>query len=371
MVAAGPLAPELGAVQLALSLAAALTRRGHQVALWSTDEEPPPAGLRAREATAWRRRRVLERAAREPHLDAVDAPPLLVGRALAQRWPVVARSVQPDLRYFAAALPTILARSPRHPRSTIAGLLLELRHQLQALAGVRRSALLLCLGSAEERWWRRRAPWLQRRLGHLVTAPAPRDRERLAAVRDRRRPPRGPGVRYLWLGRWSPHKGAARLVRFLEQHCATHPADTCTVAGGGEEPAGALAGLAAAGRVRVVPRFSREELPELLLAHDAGLFTSTAEGWGLSLSEMLESGMPVFATREGAVPDLEPFFPELLRPFPPVDPAAALSHAGDPPGPGYDERFSWEAIARDYEAQVLPVLTRRATPPGRSPEGPW
>lgn len=40
--------------------------------------------------------------------------------------------------------------------------------------------------------------------------------------------------------------------------------------------------------------------------YDAGLFTSEAEGWGLSLNEMLESDMPVFATEVGGVRDLRP-----------------------------------------------------------------
>jgi hypothetical protein len=70
---------------------------------------------------------------------------------------------------------------------------------------------------------------------------------------------------------------------------------------------------------------------------------------------MLESGLPVFATEAGAVPDLRPYFPRSLRPFPPPahpEPAPLEDLAAN----GYFERFTWPAIAREYERQIEGAL---------------
>ncbi|HRC87715.1 MAG TPA: hypothetical protein PK413_19135 [Thermoanaerobaculia bacterium] len=107
-------------------------------------------------------------------------------------------------------------------------------------------------------------------------------------------------------------------------------------------------------------RLPRVELPGLLERHHAGLFTSVAEGWGLSLSEMLESGMPVWATRAGGVPDLEAYFPGALLPFPPPLALQAGELPRVEPAPGYFERFSWGAIAARYELEVLLALASRS-----------
>ena len=163
----------------------------------------------------------------------------------------------------------------------------------------------------------------------------------------------GPGVRFLWIGRWSHQKGAQRLTAFLRERMAAHPKDTFTLAGCGPAAARHLpAAWLRTGRVRLIPQFPRTALPDLLASHDAGLFTSKVEGWGLSLTEMLESGLPVYATEAGAVADLRPYFPGSLRPFPPpaeIAPACPEDLRAN----GYYERFSWPEIARSYEAQVL------------------
>jgi glycosyltransferase involved in cell wall biosynthesis len=115
------------------------------------------------------------------------------------------------------------------------------------------------------------------------------------------------------------------------------------------------------GRVRLVSSFSRAELPDLLAAHDAGLFTSSVEGWGLSLNEMLESGLPVYATAAGAVDDLRPYFPVSLRPFPPPElPPLPGEGLEDLAANGYYERFNWDRIGRDYERQALRAAGRDA-----------
>jgi hypothetical protein len=79
----------------------------------------------------------------------------------------------------------------------------------------------------------------------------------------------------------------------------------------------------------------------------------------MTLNEMLESGMPVYATEAGGVEDLRPFFPRSLQPFPPppspepeaFEPAATSSE--DLAASGYYERFGWSEIARRYEEEIL------------------
>jgi glycosyltransferase involved in cell wall biosynthesis len=143
------------------------------------------------------------------------------------------------------------------------------------------------------------------------------------------------------------------VARFVMERSQTRPGDTFTFAGTGTSDLPELHGCPG-DRVRIVPSFARPELPALLASHDVGLFTSRVEGWGLSLSEMLESGMVVFATRAGGVPDLAPFFPASLRTFPPPPRVESLE-LEDLASNGYYRQFDWNTIAAAYEQAVLPL----------------
>jgi glycosyltransferase involved in cell wall biosynthesis len=350
LVSHPPLTAELGAAQIALNLSAALRDRGHDARAWSP--EPLPAGTRW--WNLWRRQtQGLERfAEREGPFDVIEVPAISASARLARHGRVVVRSVQPELRYLFLDLRGDLAHRLT-PRS-LANAALGLPRAAAILGGWRRASRILCLGSLELAWMRRRFPRWTAKLGLWVCALSPEDRKAVAGIRRGRTGMiAGPGVRFLWVGRWSAQKGTRRLLRFLRERIAARPEDSFTLAGCGpaaerEIPAAWLR----SGRVRILPAFSRPELPALLAGHDAGLFTSDVEGWGLSLTEMLESGLTVFATEAGAVADLRPYFPVSLRPFPPPAEIA--------PGPledleanGYSERFSWPAIARSWEEQVL------------------
>ncbi|HKH43096.1 MAG TPA: glycosyltransferase family 4 protein [Thermoanaerobaculia bacterium] len=349
------LTAELGAAQIALHLAAELRALGHDAAAWSPELLPP--------GTRWwnlwvRQRRAIERYAREHGpFDLIDTPAISASAALAREAPLLVRSLQPELHYLAWAvwgdLRHRLLPSPR----ALAHALLSLPRAGAIAAGWRRARGILCLGGGELAWMRRRFPGWAGKLGVYVCAPSEAERSALAAVRRQRSAPaHGAGIRFLWMGRWTAHKGTRRLLHFLGGRLASSRDDRFTIAGCGPAAEREVpAEWRHSGRVHLVPSFARSELPALLAAHDAGLFTSSVEGWGLSVSEMLESGLPVYATEAGAVRDLRPWFPASLRPFPPparIEPAAPEDLEAN----GYYQRFTWRQIAREYERQVMAFL---------------
>lgn len=345
-----PLAAELGAAQTALTLAAALCERGHDAVAWSPAPLPPD--------TRWwtfrrrQRRRVEAAGVHAGPFDIIDTPPTTATASLARAGCLVVRSIQPELLYLADAVTGELRRHPS-PRSLV-NALQAVPRAASIVAGWRRARLILCLGNRELAWMRRRYPRWQNRLRSYVSAPVPAERDAFLALRAQR-PPRssGEGIRFLWIGRWSRHKRPGTLLSFFRERAAGFPADTLTIAGCG--PAAERDIAADLKRsVRIVPAFSRTELLGLLADHDAGLFTSAIEGWGLSLNEMLEAGLPVFATEAGATDDLRPYFPASLRPFPPPPrPGIEPAPLEDLEANGYLQRFSWPEIARQYEEDVL------------------
>jgi glycosyltransferase involved in cell wall biosynthesis len=351
LVSHAPLSEEFGASQMALNLAEALRARGHEAFAWSPEPLPPGSRWSQRR----RQKRAIEAFAENSGpFDVIDSPPTTVSRKLARLGGLVARSIQPELRYVVCDLAYDLRRR-RSPR-VLAHAVSASAAAAAVVAGWRRAGLILCLGSGELAWMWRHFPRWRSKLRLYLNATPPGERSALAEVR-RLRPETlgGEGIRFLWIGRWSAHKGIERLRRFLADRLAAFPNDTVTLAGCGVEAEQDLAReWTASGRVRVMPRFARTDLPLLLVQHDAGLFTSEVEGWGLSLCEMLESGMPVFATEAGAVPDLRPYFPDALRPFPPPSKANLdLRPLEDLAANGYFARFTWHEVARCYESEVL------------------
>jgi glycosyltransferase involved in cell wall biosynthesis len=352
MVAYGPLSAEMGASQVALNLADALSARGHEVVIWSP--QPLPPGVRWWQDWVWRRRQLEDYLDAAPAFDVVDLPTIALSRRLARHAPLVARSTQPALQYFLLDARDSLARAGRSPLIAAAQLLHGARLSAAVVRGWHHASIILCLGTAEQEWMRRRFPWTRPRLAHYFNAVGREEQAELSRLRRQRSRPPGPGLRFLWIGRWTRHKGTDRLVRFLSERTAARPQDSFTLAGTGSVGTAGIGSLPAGlrDRVRVIPSFSRSELPGLLASHDAGLFTSTSEGWGLSLNEMLESGLPVFATEAGGVRDLRPYFPGTLLPFPPpldAGPTKLCESGLDT----YYRHFTWEAIAERYEVDVL------------------
>jgi glycosyltransferase involved in cell wall biosynthesis len=336
-------------------LTAALRRRGHDALAWS----PEPLTPRPRWWNLHRRRtRAIEAfVATNGPFDVIDTQAITATSVLSRSARLVVRSVQPELRYLHTGLRAEARRGPT-PRLALHSLL-SILEATRIVAGWRRADHVLCLGSIELERMRRSYPRWSAKLGMYVIAPPAADRSRFEAVRAARSDvarPATAGKRFLWLGRWTAHKGTRLLGELLGEREKRSSQDSFTLAGTGADP-----GIGSP-RCRVIPSYRRDELPSLLQDHDAGLFTSEVEGWGLSLNEMLESGLPVFATEAGGVADLKAYFPESLRPFPPplqFEPP----RLEDLESNGYRARFDWDAIATSYEEQVLqPTPTMLAMP---------
>lgn len=355
IVTHAPLTAEFGASQIALNLGEALRAYGHDVTLWSP--QPLPANTRWWWTLRVLRWRLDEFLGTAEAFDIVDCPATFVTRLARRSATVIARSTQPDLLYLRNDLAN---RRPRGFKS-LAYLpfeyLLTVYHMTLVLRGWSRATRILCLGSLELEWMRRWCPWWRGKLFSYSIAPSSDDRLELAEVRKGRVPRKDDRLRFLWIGRWVPHKGRRKLLDFITHWNTDRPQDTFTIAGCGLDVERDCPGdLVRSGIISIVPFFKRPGLAALLARHDAGLFTSSVEGWGLSMNEMLESGMPLFATETGGALDLKEFFNEALLPFPPGSDYASRVTANPVISENYLNEFSWEKIAAKYLQSVCSTL---------------
>lgn len=333
-----------GAAQIAINLGEALRQVGHDVEIYSPRFKLGRGFWWARERRA--RRALSDFLVESRAFDVVDAPPWLVP-PLGQRF--VARSVQPELEYLAVGEQRAGSGRMPAPRRFV--------HRLHA-ASVRRGVVrgwrlasrILCLGTADLEQMRLRFPALLPSLRMYRACPSSDDREALRrALLSRRAPVRLEEARFLWIGRWSPHKGLDLLAAFARDFFAAYPNARLTLAGTGTvDVSWEGFDFRAIPSVRILATFERSELGTLLAEHDAGLFTSEVEGWGLGMQEMLESGLPVYAVEAGAVSDLRSWFPTLLRPFPPVVDGRLPDRVSAESLGAYDASFRWPTLAAEY-----------------------
>ncbi|HAG81042.1 MAG TPA: hypothetical protein DCL61_07685 [Cyanobacteria bacterium UBA12227] len=200
-------------------------------------------------------------------------------------------------------------------------------------------------------------PWWKNKLSYYVNALSKTDQEALAQLRIARQNPSGDSLKFLWIGRWVSHKGTDILLDFITQWTAIRPQDNFTIAGcgiGAEKDCPVE--LIQSGKLKIIPSFERTQLCSLLANHHIGLFTSKVEGWGLVLNEMLESGMPVFATPVGGVSDLHPFFKEKLKLFPPSLQLIKNVQFSSTTLEEYYRTFTWEKIGEAYRSSLLESL---------------
>lgn len=351
-----PVEKAYGAAQIAISLGEALGERCHDVTVWS----PEPLETSRLGWNKWLlQRRAIERflGASRP-FDVVDLPPVSISPALAEAAPVVvARSVQPDLLYLESERRALAASGVRNLPRYLLSLLAAAPLARALAAGWHRAHVALCLGSHEREWMADRFPGIRGRLREYVAAPGNEDRRKLHEVARSRRPLEEHSVRWLWIGRWVAHKGTRTLLEFMRERFRV-TSDRFTIAGCGEGVEREMdQEWIRVSRVQVVPSFRRVDLPRLLGDHDAGLFTSEVEGWGLSVQEMLESGLPVAASHAGCVPDLAAHLDSGLVAFPPSGGQSAQAPVRF--RESYRQRFDWSQIAASYEATVVTALQQR------------
>jgi glycosyltransferase involved in cell wall biosynthesis len=350
-----PVTPDFGAGQCALNLAEALRQVGHEVVTWS----PYPLGeIRWRNLVSLMRSRLDRFLLTEQPFDVIDCPAAFVTRQVRKSTSVIARNVQPEILY----LLNNLAGSVAVDLKSIGRFPLEFAHFIYhaglTLLGWAKADRILCLGGVDAGWMAKWFPWWQSKLTTYSIGLSTLDQRKLTEVRRGRTKPHSDQIRFLWIGRWARHKNPGLLLAFIEQWRRERPQDTFTVAGCG--PAAEKecpADLLVSGTIKVVPSFDRSELYSLLASSDVGLFTSNVEGWGISLNEMLESGMPVFATPAGGVEDLQKYF-ENLHAFPPKLDLVLNSKVPVISG-AYYANMCWPRVAADYDAMLakpLPAL---------------
>jgi glycosyltransferase involved in cell wall biosynthesis len=110
----------------------------------------------------------------------------------------------------------------------------------------------------------------------------------------------------LFIGQWLRPKGIRYLAAAFELLARQYPDLTLTCAGTGAPAATVLQIFDRAlwPRVRVLPRFVRDELAQELQRADLFVFPSLSEGSSGALLEAMGAGLPIVTTPAGAVPEL-------------------------------------------------------------------
>ncbi|MGB7441356.1 MAG: glycosyltransferase family 4 protein [Coleofasciculaceae cyanobacterium] len=335
---------------MAINLAEAFREQGHDVTLWSPHPLPPQ--------TKWwqsiqqMRSKLNTFIETQQPFDVIDIPggAGLITRKVSQlNSVIVARSVQPPILYILRSLSDCRGISPKETIRNLIKYLYSIFLIFLVLQDWKRAKYILCLGSLEMQWTRKWFPWWKKKLAYYINALSKADQEALSEIRLYRRKPDGEGIRFLWIGRWNAQKGTNELLDFIVKRTALDSRDTFTIAGcGSEAEKDCPLKLLESGKIRFLPSFERSQLGSLLASHDVGLFTSKVEGWGLVLNEMLESGMTVFANSVGGVPDLKPYFKEILTSFPPSSELTARDLVVKNIQEDYYQKFNWKAIASYY-----------------------
>ncbi len=342
------LSAELGAGQMAINLGEALRANGHDVTFWSP--YPLPKQTRWWQSFQVMRLKLDAFLDTQKPFDVIDIPASFITQKVSQSAQrVVARSVQPDILYILHSLNEPLQRDIKGIILLPFSYLYSFFQIFLVLQGWKRANYILCLGSLEFLWMKKWFPWWRNKLSFYVNALCTSEQIALAQVQIQRQQPSKEKLRFLWIGRWVSHKGTDILLNFITKWLSLRPQDSFTIAGCHTKAQEQISSvLLHSGHLRILPSFTRKELYDLLANHDVGLFTSKVEGWGLVLNEMLESGMPVFATPAGGVPDLQPFANNLLNSFPPT-----LELISKIPNKlivieDYYNTFTWHKIAEYY-----------------------
>lgn len=364
IVTHAPLSPEFGAGQMAINLAGAFRKQGQEVVLWS----PHSLGSKTKwwQSTQQIRSKLNAFVQNQAPFDLIDSHALFITKELSRSSVVVARSVQPDLLYLAHSSNFSLNRNFKSILKAYAHNFYNIYQALMILQGWNRAKHILCLGNLELCWMKKWFPWWKNKLSCYVNALSLEDQKNLARIRQQRKRLTATNLKFLWIGRWVNHKGTDTLINFIQDWVKIRENDTFTIAGCGSDISKEFPKeLRESGKLKIIPSFKRSRLDDLLINHDLGLFTSKVEGWGLVLNEMLESGMPVFATSAGGVEDLKQFLSCKLQDFPPF-PSSILNVINTTVDNTvnmkiYYETFTWEKIVKVYTNSILNKIDSHKT----------
>jgi glycosyltransferase involved in cell wall biosynthesis len=180
-------------------------------------------------------------------------------------------------------------------------------------------------------------------------------------------------VRIAHIGSYIPLKGVRYAAAALAEVLERHPEVSVSFLGPGCPPERVLADFPAAvhPRVKVVPRYRREELPALLAGHAVVVSATLKEGFGLGLLEGMACGLTaVTADAAGPLQFIRDGENGLVVPradAPAI--AAALERlVGDPPllrrlresAHTTAQRYSWKRIAPETLAFYEEAMASRA-----------
>lgn len=184
------------------------------------------------------------------------------------------------------------------------------------------------------------------------------------------------GFRVLLVGHWTPRKGVLdglTAVARLGPHVSLDlVGDQDRDPGYAARVRAALRDPALAGRVRVHGRVPADVLAKLYASADALVLPSTYEGYGMVLAEALMAGLPIVATRVGAVPEV--VRDGLEAALVPAGDVAALARAIDRVAGDENERRRraqlaleqartlprWSESVVAFEGQLQALLARRS-----------
>lgn len=352
IVTHAPLLPEHGAAQVAINLGKAFKDLGHEVTLWSP--QPIPPGIQQWNRSHYMRKKLQSYLGTQDSFDIIDCPPIFITRFFNKQSIVVSRHVQPDLLYILSTLNIDNNTSLKNFLSFPLRLFVSISDAINIICGWHITDYIFCLGTHELKWMAKWFPSLRGKLSAYYNTISENEQESLKKIRETRSIEQLPYIRFLWIGRWVRHKGIRELEDFINSWLLSSPQDCFTLAGCGDyETSKSLSRLNKVEQVSIVPNFDRSALLELLDSHNIGLFCSQVEGWGLCLNEMLESGMPVFATDTGGILDLKRFFGDNILAFPPnlqsINEVTSRSAFDDT----YYNYFSWNSIANSYLEKIF------------------
>ena len=321
--------PRLGSSKVAFKLREEFEALGHRCdVVWSHEIGPRPVSRQIRQLVSpWKAGLAVGRRMERTRYDVVDAASaeglfvrLLGFRDRRNRPALVSRSHGLEHLNYARMLDD--ARGGLRPKGWLRRLWYPASRLTQVAAAARVADRLLLLNDADRTFALRRGWQPPERVAvvpHGISA-------RFLGEAPPDSAPRGAGL--LFCGTWDYMKGTPYLCGAISRLHALGHRVRLTVLGPGASAETVLADFDPAVRpfVTVIDRVPEEQVMAEYRRHDALLWTSTYEGFGMALIEAMSQGLPVIATPSGCAPavirDREN---GLLVPFRSIDALAAAA----------------------------------------------